>query len=33
MLARILIHISEAAENVEGFSSKPRDERWEVKDF
>ncbi|MCX6645730.1 MAG: YvcK family protein [bacterium] len=33
MLARIFIHISEATEIEEGFSSKPREERWEVKDF
>lgn len=33
MLARIFIHVSEATEQDEKFSSTPREERWEVTDF
>jgi uncharacterized cofD-like protein len=33
MLARILLHISEAKPLAEEFASKPKVERWEVKDF
>ncbi|MCK4720706.1 YvcK family protein [bacterium] len=33
MLARIFIHVSEATEMKENFATKPKDERWEVKDF
>jgi len=33
MLARIFLHVSEAASEEERFASPPKEERWEVRDF